>query len=93
MRPAALEHTFTLSTQALFRDLGGEAVILDLQSGTYFGLNAVGTRIWQLIEQQGRLEAVFNQLCVEYEAPPDRLKSDLLELVSRLSEAGLGELT
>jgi hypothetical protein len=93
MRSAALQNTFTLSAHALFRDLGGEAVILDLDSGTYFGLNAVGTRIWQLIEQQGRLDAVFEELCREYDAAPDRLESDLLELVSRLAEARLGELT
>jgi hypothetical protein len=93
MRSPALENTFMLSRNALFRDLGGEAVILDLDSGTYFGLNAVGTRIWQLIEEQGRLDAVFDRLCLEYDAAPERLESDLLELVSRLAEARLGELT
>jgi Coenzyme PQQ synthesis protein D (PqqD) len=93
MRSPALENTFVLSRQALFRDLGGEAVILHLDSGTYFGLNAIGTRIWQLIEQQGRLETVFRQLCLGYDAPPDVLEADLLELVSRLADARLGELT
>jgi hypothetical protein len=92
MRSPALEKTFVLSTQALFRDLGGEAVVLDLDSGTYFGLNAVGTRIWRLIEERGRLDAVFDQLCLEYDAPADRLETDLLELVTRLAEARLGEL-
>ena len=92
MRSAALENTFILSKDALFRDLDGEAVILDLDSGTYFGLNAVGTRIWQLIQQHGRLMAVFDELCREYDVAPDKLESDLLELVSRLVEARLGEV-
>jgi hypothetical protein len=92
MRSASLENTFTLSKDALFRDVGGEGVILDLASGTYFGLNAVGTRIWQLIEQHGRLAAVLDELCREYDAAPEKLETDLIALVSRLAEARLGEV-
>ena len=92
MRSASLENTFTFSKDALFRDVGGEAVILDLTSGTYFGLNAVGTRIWQLIEQHGRLAAVLDELCREYDAAPEKLETDLIGLVSQLAEARLGEV-
>jgi hypothetical protein len=90
--PVTLASTFILSKDAIFRDLDGEAVILHLESGTYFGLNAVGTRIWQLIERDGRLTAVLDALRAEYEAPPDVLERDLLELVERLVEARLGEV-
>ena len=94
MRSASLENTFILSKDALFRDLDGEAVVLHVSSGTYFGLNAVGTRIWQLVEQHhGKLAAVLDELSREYDAAPDRLETDLLELVSRLAEARLGELS
>jgi len=92
MRSPSLENTFTISKDALFRDVGGEAVILDLASGTYFGLNAVGTRIWQLIEQHGRLAAVLDELCREYDAAPEELEADLIGLVSRLAEARLGDV-
>ena len=91
MRSLSLENSFILSKDAMFRDLHGEAVILDLGSGTYFGLNAVGTRIWQLIERHGELKAVFEELCREYDAAPDELERDLLELVARLIDAGLVE--
>ena len=39
------------SPDVVFRDLDGEAVILDLVSGTYFGLNEVGTRVWRLVDE------------------------------------------
>lgn len=91
MRSVSLESMFVRSKSTMFRDLDGEAVILDLDSGTYFGLNAVGTRIWQLIEQHGRLKAVLDELCREYDAEPDELERDLLELVARLSDARLVE--
>jgi hypothetical protein len=93
MRSVSLDNTFIRSKNTMFRELDGEAVILDLDSGTYFGLNAVGTRIWQLIEQHGRLKAVLGALCQEYDAAPDQLERDLLELVARLAKAGLVEAT
>lgn len=92
MTAISLENTFILSKEAMLRDLDGEAVILDLESGTYFGLNAVGTRMWQLIERHGRLKAVFDDMCQEYEVAPDELERDLLGLVARLAEARLGQV-
>jgi hypothetical protein len=92
MAPISLANTFVPSKDAVFRDLDGEAVILHLDSGLYFGLNAVGTRIWQLLERDGRLTAVLDDLRAEYEAAPDVLERDLLDLVSRLVDARLGEV-
>jgi hypothetical protein len=92
MARISLDNTFAVSKDAVFRDLDGEAVILDLESGTYFGLNAVGARIWQLMQQHGGLRAVYEDLCREYEAPPDVLERDLIALVSRLEQARLGEV-
>lgn len=92
MQSVPIEGVFVLSKDAIFRDLNGEAVILDLASGAYFGLNEVGTRIWQLIERHGRLQIVLDELRREYEAAPDDLERDLLDLVGRLAEAGLGEV-
>ena len=92
MARISLDSTFTVSKDAVFRDLDGEAVILDLGSGTYFGLNAVGARIWQLMEQHGGLRAVFDELCREYDAAPEMLEKDLIALVSQLQQARLGEV-
>ena len=92
MAPISLANTFIPSKDAVFRDLDGEAVILHLDSGTYFGLNAVGTRIWQLMERDGLLTAVLDDLRTEYDASPDVLERDLLELVARLADSRLGEV-
>jgi len=92
MSKITLDSSVIFSRDAVFRDLDGEAVILDLHSGTYFGLNEVGCRIWQLIEQHGRLRPVLETLCEEYEAAPDVLEQDLMALVSKLAASGLGEV-
>jgi len=93
MAPVSIENSVVLSKDAVFRDLDGEAVVLDLASGGYFGLNPVATRIWQLIEQHGRLQTVLEELIEEYESTPDDLERDLLDLVTRLAAAGLGKVT
>jgi hypothetical protein len=72
----------------LFRDLAGEAVLLDPEAGIYFGLNEVGTRAWNLIGGAAgagaTLAAVHAALLAEYDAPPERVWDDLLALIRDL---------
>lgn len=84
-----LAHRASRSDQVLFQNLDGEAVLLDLASETYFGLNEVGTRIWQLIETAPPLSEVHGTLCAEFDADAARIEHDLLALVGELSKAGL----
>ncbi len=90
-RPAVitLQSVVTINDESVSRDLDGEAVILNLGSGTYFGLNGVGTRIWALIQEHRSLGRVFEAMREEYEVPPELLERDLLELVEQLREKGL----
>jgi coenzyme PQQ synthesis protein D (PqqD) len=70
----------------LFRDLAGEAVLLDPAAGIYFGLNEVGTRAWNLLGAGAgaTLAAVHAALAAEYDAPPEKIWDDLLALVRDL---------
>lgn len=85
----SLRTSVTVSSDAVSRDLEGEAVILNLASGTYFGLNEVGTRVWALIQQHKSLDRVFEVMREEYEVPAERLERDLVELVEQLRAKGL----
>jgi hypothetical protein len=73
----------------LFHDLSGEAVILNLGSGKYYGLDEVGTRMWTLLSEHGRIEPAYRALIDEYEVDAGRLQSDLLALVGELAGQGL----
>lgn len=88
-RPISLESVVVVSPDAVSRELDGEAVILELASGTYFGLNDVGTRIWALIGERRSLRQVFEALRQEYDVQPEALERDLVELVERMREKGL----
>lgn len=75
----------------LFRELEGEAVILATDSGKYFGLNEVGTRMWTLLRQHGEVEAACRVLSEEYDVPEARLREDLEHFVDTLAIRGLVE--
>ena len=91
--PISLASSARISDDAIFRALGDEAVILNLASGTYFGLNAVALRIWQLIDQFGLLQAVRDAVVTEFDVDPDTAARDLVNLIEQLSARGLVEIS
>jgi hypothetical protein len=93
MAELSLERRVTIDENAVFRELDGEAVILQLASGVYFGLDPVGTRLWQLIAAHGELSGVLKAALEEFDATPDVLEQDLLQLVSQLAEKQLVVVT
>jgi hypothetical protein len=84
-----LTDTATPSPEVLFQEVGGETVLLDLASETYFGLDEVGTRIWHLLSEHGSLRTVYDAMLDEFDVEPARLEGDLLTHVAQLADAGL----
>jgi hypothetical protein len=82
----------TVPESVLFRDLDGEAVLLEIATGRYYGLNEVGTRMWSLLQLHGEIEAVYRDLLAEYHVPAHELRRDLLDFVGLLISRRLIEL-
>jgi hypothetical protein len=80
---------FRVSESVVFRELDGEAVILNVDSGVYFGLDRVGTRVWQLVGENGDLPSMAARLEQEYEVTRDVLERDLESFITTLVEKGL----
>lgn len=78
-----------LSPEAMFQEIGGEGVILDLASSSYFGLDEVGVRLWQLLKNNPSLQTACDILLAEYDVDATQLEEDLARLVGQLAEAGL----
>jgi len=78
-----------VSDDVVFRDLAGEAVLLNLATGIYFGLDDVGTRIWHLISDRGSTDGIIEILMSEYDVERDRLRRDLDSLIRQLLDKGL----
>ena len=79
----------TISPEVLFQEVSGETVLLDLSSENYFGLDKIGTRIWELLNGGASVGEVVDALLEEYDTDRKTLESDLAELLEKLAEAGL----
>jgi hypothetical protein len=81
--------SISISKDVLTQELQDETVLLDLDSENYFGLDSVGTRIWQLLNEGQDEVAIVNTLVDEYEVEREVLEKDISGLLNRLNEAGL----
>ena len=78
-----------INENVLFQELQGEAVLLNLTSGVYFGLDQMGTRIWQLLGKQELLSDVAQSIMAEYDVSQECCVADLLALTADLQRHGL----
>lgn len=86
---ATLEDRVAVHPSVICRELAGETVLLNLESGVYYGLDRVGTRAWQLLLQDKTVADVCSTMADEYETTLDTLHGDVLSLVRELCEKGL----
>ncbi|OKH32261.1 coenzyme PQQ biosynthesis protein PqqD [[Phormidium ambiguum] IAM M-71] len=73
----------------LIRELDGESVILNLKSERYFGLDEVGTRMWEVLSTSETIADAYQTLLSEYDVVPEQLQSDLDNLLEQLIQNGL----
>jgi ornithine carbamoyltransferase len=84
-----LNQKVTFADTVFAQEVDGEMVLLDMNSENYFGLDAVGTDIWQAMQENGSLQNVLETLLAQYEVEEDVLRKDLLTFVEKLQESGL----
>jgi hypothetical protein len=80
---------FVTHPSVICRELSGETVLLNLESGVYYGLDAVGTRVWQLLMQGCTIASVRDTMIEEYDVAPDVLNADVMRLVGELRDRGI----
>ena len=84
-----LNQKITFSDTVFAQEVDGEMVLLDMESENYFGLDAVGTDIWQAIQEKEVLAEVLEVLLEQYDVKEEVLQKDLLNFVEKLQESGL----
>ena len=81
-----------VSKDQMASDIAGETVILGLSAGRYYGLDAVGARVWQLIQSPIAVSDVTRTIVSEYEVDEERCEADVLQLLRQMAGAGLIEV-
>lgn len=84
-----MNRKFVVSASALVQNVGEECVILDLSTGTYFGLDPVGARAWSLLTEGRSVPAIIETLLGEYEVQRQDLEKDIDSLLRDLRASGL----
>jgi hypothetical protein len=72
--------------------LGEESAILSLKNSVYYGMNPVGTRVWNLLKQPRSIEEMRDTLLREYEVDAELCERDLLNLLEKMRSEGLIEV-
>ncbi len=85
----ALDVTIAVVSHQVSCDLSGESIVLELDSGVYYGLNEVAARVWTLAQSPVTLHAVVRTLLDEYDVAREQCERDVLGLVHELRERGL----
>jgi len=86
---ANVSDTFAAVAGHLVADASGELVLLHQQTGAYFGLNATGKRIWELIQSPRSVPELVSRITTEFDVPERAATDDILNVLSRLVDEGL----
>lgn len=78
-----------ISDDVVSCDLDGEAAILNIESGIYYGLDPIGAKIWNSIQKPCSISYLVNLIINEYDVEEKRCKTDIIELVHDLIDNGL----
>lgn len=81
--------TLKIADNVLFQEVDGEAVLLSLDEGCYYGLDELGTRIWKLLDQDLDNEQVVAAIVEEYDVTPEQARRDLDRFLGDLEQSGL----
>jgi coenzyme PQQ synthesis protein D (PqqD) len=92
MTNPSLPARVSISDHVLFQEIEGECVLLNMASEQYFGLDDVGTRVWQLLVEEGDPAKVLTLLRQVYAVDEATLRTDLAKLLEQLSSEGLVSL-
>ena len=91
-KPITGNSTVVVVKEQVSADLSGEAAILNLKRGTYYGLDAVGARIWGLIQEPRVVSEIRDTILREYDVEPKRCEEDIFVLLGELLSHGLIEV-
>ncbi|HYW22393.1 MAG TPA: PqqD family protein [Nodularia sp. (in: cyanobacteria)] len=93
MMQLSLDCKISPAPNVLAQDLAGESVLLNLQTEEYFGLNDVGTRIWQTLTEKDSIQSAIDVLVTEYGVESKQLQQDVENLIQELLANGLVEVS
>lgn len=89
----SLDSRIRVNDDVLWQELQGEAVLLNLKTGVYFGLNPVGTRVWQLLAEHSVVRDIVDAILQEYDVARQPCADDVIALIADMQTHALVTVT
>ncbi|PWQ92596.1 PqqD family peptide modification chaperone [Leucothrix pacifica] len=88
-----VQTTLKRNPELLAVDMDGETVMMDMESGNYFGVNSVGSHIWEALEDENHVAAIIETVNSQFEVgTEDTVQDDVLAFLSDMVEQKLVEV-
>ena len=84
-----IDTKLTIPTQVMSRLVGDETVLLNLETGLYFGLDGVGQVIWESVSAGENLGSAVEAIVAGFDVDEDQAAADVLTFAATLVERGL----
>ena len=84
-----MEHRVHQAEHILAQRAAETTMLLQLQDGQYYTLNAVGGRVWELCDGTRRVSEIVALICQQYDAPAEIIEADVVELLHALADEQL----
>ena len=81
--------TLRIRDDIVYREVDGVIVAFSLETGEYVSLDDIGTDIWRLIEQDGRVEQVRAAMLAAYDIDDASCDQELSSFITMLQARGL----
>ena len=85
----SVDSVFSQKAGIIEAEIEGEVVALNIETGTCYGLNQVGSRIWHMLETSPRISDICEALLAEYSVAADDCERQVLDLLEDLYTEGL----
>ena len=90
--PLSLQTTVIVSSRQISCPLGDESAILNMKNSVYYGMNPVGTSIWNLLKEPKTIAEIRDTIVGEYDVDEERCERDLFTLLEQMRSEGLIEV-
>ncbi len=90
--PVRLDTAVTQSPNCLAAEVGNELVVMSVSQGSYLALDPIARDIWDRIAVTRSAGDLCDTLAADYDAPPDIIEADVLDLLDTLVNAGMVEV-
>jgi len=91
--PITADSIARIANEVVSCDLDGEAAILNVRTGVYYGLDEVGASVWRIMREPRTLAEIIKRITSEYDVDPPQCENDLISLLSELAKHGLVEIS